>query len=175
MERYTIAGRLSDVLALISLLSVDRRCFRTLNGVNQATRSSPLSADNWFAVAALHPEFFRFNDAGDTVALLIRSYFPEEVDENNEKGRKTLSVSETQKLMDTAISLHDKEILLSQKNNYRWTVFTSLAVAIIAVCGSIFTTVYNGNANAKLGIKVDVLTESMKDLAVKLDTLNNRK
>src|ERR1700748_783214 len=99
MKRYTIDDRLSDVIALISLLAVGKSSFKKISGLSNALRGEPRSAGKWEDIASDHSEFFRFNGKKDNIALLMRSYF--ETDEDGH--RESLSVEETQKLIDTAI------------------------------------------------------------------------
>jgi len=144
MKRYTNEGRLSEVIALISLLAVDEYTFRKISNLDQALRGSPNSVESkkWEDIAKAHPEFFRFNGNKDCIALLIRSYFSE--DEN--KRRKPLEVAETQKLIDTAIALHDKEIAFKQRYSYLFP----LLVALMAMVGTIISvTISNNNTNKK--------------------------
>ncbi|MDB5125963.1 hypothetical protein [Mucilaginibacter sp.] len=164
MKRYTQEGRLADVITLISLLSVDVHAFRTISNLNDALRGKPQSSENWEDIANKHPEFFRFNGKRDCIALLIRSYFAEDL-----KGhRQVLSVIETQKLIDTAISLHDKEILLKQKNGYLYSFIGSLIVAVIAVSGVIFSTVYSNRSNNIVLQKIDSLNTKIQRIEHKM-------
>ena len=156
MKRYTKEGRLSDVIALISLLSVDKYAFRKIEHLQPALRAAPMSitSKKWEDIAGEHPEFFRFNGDKSSVALLIRSYFPED----SEGRREVIKVPETQKLIDTAIALHDKEIARKQRNAYLFSFLGSLIVAVIAVSGTIFSAIYNNKGNNTTNAKIDSLT-----------------
>ena len=169
MDRYTKEGRLSDVIALISLLSVDVYAFRKISSLNDALRGKPQSSKQWEDIADVHTEFFRFNGDRDCIALLIRSYFPEDT-----QGRRaTISVSETQKLIDTAIALHDKEISLRQKNSYLYSFIGSLIVAVIAVGGTIFSTIYSNRGNSAVIEKVDSLNKKIQKIELKIDKIKH--
>ena len=105
-KRYTIENRLSDVVRLITVLSIDKYSFRTIENLEKAIRGLPSSAKTWLEIAEKHPEFFRPNGENTSIALLIRSYLPTKEDDS----REPLTINETQKLIEVAISLHEKEI-----------------------------------------------------------------
>jgi len=163
MNKYTTEGRLADVIALITLLAVDSGTFRTIPHLDKALRGSPRSVKKWDDLAELHPEFFRFNGGKDTIALLIRSYLPEDADGK----RPPLSIEETQKLIDTAIALHDKEILFKQRNTYWFPFVGSLLVAIIAVVGG----TCNNKTNNTTSKKTDTLYINLRNSSLKTDTM----
>jgi len=134
-RRYTIENRLADVIRLITVLAIDKHAFRTIGNLQDAIRGLPSSAKTWLEIAHQHPEFFRPNGGETSIALLIRSYLP--INEDN--TREPLSIEETQKLIDVAISMYEKEIEQSQKHSHLFP----LIVAGIALFGVIFTPIYN--------------------------------
>ena len=138
-RRYTQKGRLDDVIRLISVLSQGKYAFQSEEGISRALRGSPLSANTWEVVARAHPEFFRPQGSGKLFALLIRSYF----DKGDDEIRDDLTVEQTQKLIDVAIALHDKEIQRRQMNSYLFP----LIIAIIALLGTIATPIITALTN----------------------------
>jgi len=142
-------------------LSQDKTTFRTEDGLRMALRGEPLSLKAWQDVVNAHPEFFRPNGKNEHFALVIRSYFPEE----EGKGRSPLTVSETQKLIDVAIALHEKEIERRQMNSHWFPII----VAIIAVVGAIFSPIYTHNVNSDTNQKIDSLNTTLKRVELKLD------
>jgi len=158
---------LSDVIALISLLSVDERTFRSTSRLKDALRGNPISvkSQRWEDVASAHPEFFRFNGDKTSVALLLRSY----LQEDESKQRRVLEVSEAQKLIDTAIALHDKEIQRSQRNSYLLPFIGSLIIALIAAGTTIFNTANINNNSSKIIQKIDSL--NIKIRVLELDSI----
>lgn len=70
---YLKKGRLSDVLALIQVLSFGKEIHRSNKGLEVELRGLPKSAKSWDYLAIEHPEFFRVNSGADTsVSLLAR-------------------------------------------------------------------------------------------------------
>lgn len=159
MKRYTHQHRLSDVIALISVLATDEYTFRSVEKLETALRSKPKSVAEWAAIAEDHPEFFRFNGKRTSIALLIRSYFVE--DEN--KQREPLKVAETQKLIDVAITLHDKELARGQRFGY----WFPLIVAFISLAGLVGTTIYNTQ-------QAKIPKQQYDTLVMKLEQIENK-
>lgn len=157
-RRYTLPHRLSDVIRLISVLSMDASTFRSEKSLNHSLRSEPLSHESkeWKMIIKDHPEFFRSNGKDDHFALIIRSYFPENPQDENGtiRLRNRLTVAETQKLIDVAINLHDKEVARIESKS-RWF---PIIVACIALIGPIYSTVNNNNINNDVSKKIDALT-----------------
>jgi len=160
-RRYTLPYRLSDVIRLISVLSQDKTTFRTEKGLQDSLRGKPLSLETWQGIVHAHPEFFRPNGDDTHYALVIRSYFPEE----DGKGRNSFSVGETQKLIDVAIALHEKEIQQRQMNSHWFPII----VAIIAVGGAIFSPVYTSHVNDTTNNKIDSINAALQRMEVKMN------
>jgi hypothetical protein len=134
---YLQAGRLADVLALIQVLAYDRDTSRTEEGLDDELQRKPAVGGSWMNLAVQHPEFFRVRaEPAKTkrVSLLARYVLPyEQLPEGGEK-RPSLDVSVTNKLMELAIELHDKEA----ERAARWrTVMLPLVVAVIPALASI--------------------------------------
>lgn len=115
-KKYLKHGRLSDVLRLITVLSLNsEHKFRKEKGLLVALNGSPFSGKDWFDVAKDHPEFFRINQSEESLVLLFR------LSNRKEPGTDNyipLTIDQTQKLIDQAILLHDKEIARLQKNSF---------------------------------------------------------
>lgn len=159
-KRYTIENRLSDVIRLITVLSIDKHSFRTIENLEKAIRGLPSSAKTWLEIAEKHPEFFRPNGENTSIALLLRSYLPTKEDDS----REPLTIDETQKLIEVAISLHEKEIERFQRNSH---IFP-LIIAVIALLGVIFTPIYNHFISLNTDKKIDFISKSIKHIERKL-------
>jgi hypothetical protein len=155
-RRYTLPHRLSDVIRLITVLSLDKWAFRQIASIKVALRGDPESLATWKDVADAHPEFFRPNGAEDHIALLIRSYRPE----NEDDQRAPLSIPETQKLIDVAISLHEKEIEGMQRNSH----WVPIIVAIIALLGVLASAYIANVSNDDVKQKIDNLSSQIQKL-----------
>ena len=84
MLQYTKPGRLSDVMALIQVLALDKSAHRSEQGLQQELQGLPRSASSWTQVAKEHPEFFRVAPEGThIVSLIARHVLPR--DENNQR------------------------------------------------------------------------------------------
>lgn len=134
-SKYLKKDRLSDVIRLLSVLATDERfSFRKSDGLDSSLNGKPKSAKEWFEIVNDHPEFFKFNQVKDTTVLIFRSCLPEE----NGK-RAPLSIDQTQKLIDQAISLHDTEIARLQKNSFLVPIVTAVIAALATGIVSYFT------------------------------------
>lgn len=123
---YLTANRLADIIRLIIVLAVDKTNFRTEKGLHDALQDDPKSADSWLALAKEHPEFFRFNKEDTSVILLMRFIMKRDVQEG--ELRPPLTVDQTQKLIDQAIALHDKQLARYQRDSSK-TAITAAYVA----------------------------------------------
>jgi len=124
---YTKPGRLSDVLALIQVLALDQATYRSEPGIiEKELLGSPKSAEEgWMALAQEHPELFRINTESEHgLSLIARHVLPHAKGER----RPPLSADFTQRLIDTAIDLHDRQVNAAE----RWKSFMPLWTAIIA-------------------------------------------
>jgi hypothetical protein len=107
---YLLAGRLSDVLALIQVLALDEHAHRSEDGLTSELQGKPRSASSWPDLARKHPEFFRVKpDAEHGVSLIARHVTPK-----NEDGRRPLPPDYTSQLLQLAVELHDREVRRSQ-------------------------------------------------------------
>src|SRR5690348_974264 len=73
---YLISGRLADILTLIQILAFEPNARRPNDALNKQLSRSPLSADSWFELGRLHPEFFRVLEGdleqGESISLVAR-------------------------------------------------------------------------------------------------------
>ena len=146
-DRYLEPHRLSDVIRLITALSVDEQSFRTTKGLNESLRDPPNSVEEWFEVAKEHPEFFRSNRDKTHIVLLIR-YLQ---NPNSDDKKPPLTVPETQKLVDQAIALHDKQLARYQRNSFKFPFYgtlTAAAVALLVGFANIILVLNSSNNNA---------------------------
>ena len=142
---YLKPGRLADVLALIQVLAYHRGTDRSETGLNQDLQRKPSEGESWMALAKEHPEFFRVrNDPNQKRVALLSRYVLDyrELPDGHEK-RPTLNPSITNKLMELAIELHDKQ--LERKN--RWKnlipIIIPMVVALIAATAAIYAAIIN--------------------------------
>jgi len=163
--RYTLANRLPDVIRLIYVLSQGDYAFRSEDAINKALRGAPLSASKWEDIVRAHPEFFRPTGSGKLFGLLIRTYF---VADDQEK-RESLSVDQTQRQIDIAISLHDKEIQRKQMNSHK----TPLYVAGIALLGVIVSPIITSLISQVNHDKIDSIGQSVQRIEKKLNEPDN--
>ncbi len=170
--RYIIPDRLSDVITLISVLATDSQCFRTEEGLTIALRSNPKTSASWIKLATEHSEFFRLNGDGKFIALLLRSYLPEEPDGEGKYIRPPLTIDETQNLINSAIALHDKEINRLQRKSYRIPIITALIASVTALLISAVTT-YTSRPKPDTALynKIDSTIQLLQQLHSKPDTL----
>lgn len=128
-KSYTQPGRLQDVLALIQVLGLDERSYRSEDGLRSELQGSPISvaSGSWAGVAKEHPEFFRVRPEGEhRVSLVSRHVTPK-----NENKVQHLPPEFIGKLLQTALDLHDRQV----RRDERWIYLVPVGVALIAgVC-----------------------------------------
>ena len=125
ISKYLKPNRLSDVIRLISVLGIDNDySFRKNDGLDKTLNGKPLSGGEWFEIAKEHPEFFKLNTDTNTIILLLRFLKRNLVNEEYEYPR--LSVEETQKLIDQAITLNDKQMA-------RISILIPILISIVAL------------------------------------------
>jgi len=126
---YTKAGRLSDVLALIQVLSLDNFTHRSESGLFQELQRLPSTGGSWMALGTEHPEFFRVAKEGENqLSLVARHVAPRDADEI-----KRLPSDFVHELLRTAIELHDRQMEVAEW----WKKFVPLWAALI---GGVFAT-----------------------------------
>jgi hypothetical protein len=147
IKHYLKSNRLADVIALIQVLSFDDNTHRSINGLASELQGNPKSGSTWAVIAEEHPEFFRFNRDknkneganSNTISLIARHVIT-----RNQSGIREFSPDFAQKLIETAIQLHDKQ----KERADRWKIWLPLLVAIITVLSSAYVQ-YSSNQNQR--------------------------
>lgn len=135
---YLKTNRLSDILALIQVLALDKHGHRSESGLQIELQGVPKSSDTWTNLAKEHPEFFRVDFSKEHKLALVARH----VTEINEQGVRELTPDLIKKLIEIAIELHDRQ----QEKSGWWKVWLPLLVAIITVISSFFVQ-YKNNEN----------------------------
>ena len=128
---YTKKYRLADVLALIQVLAMYEYAHRTQDGIQKEFQGNPRSAKSWIDVAKEHPEFFRVREGkGIEISLIAR---------HAKEGYPELSTEYTAKLMETAIKIHDSQLVSS-----RWWTFWMPVIGVVigAFMGALLTKLF---------------------------------
>ena len=135
-RQYLEIGRLADVLALIQVLALDPHAHRSENGLQEELQGMPRSADNWTAVALMHPEFFRVRKAGEhQVSLIARHVLPK-----NDQGTQELPPEFAGQLITAAVDLHDRQLKRSERWTYLVPIWVALIVGICTIVAGLFKT-----------------------------------
>lgn len=124
--RYSDPNRLADVMALIQVLAQSTLgTIRSEDGLTTTLRGKPTSKDapTWINLAEAHREFFRVYSGN--VALISRHVLAKEGDGK----RPPLTSNETTKLLELAISLHDRET--SRRDRWKPWLISLLAALIL--------------------------------------------
>lgn len=143
--------RLADLIAAIQVLGTYRFASRRIEKWEKRLGRIPVSAENWSTVFNQHPEFFAAQGSVislvwrrsrernyDTFTGLVISR-PEAIElsqkdsEESEQrlSRSPLESTEVAKLVDIAISLHEREIRHTQER--RWWVTAVIALTSVIV------------------------------------------
>lgn len=135
INKYGDPNRLADVMALIQVLALDERTHRSENGLASELQGNPMSASSWNDLAKQHSEFFRVykgEDRQNVISLIARHVSPK-----NEAGVREMSSDFVGKLLEAAISLHDRE--MSRRESWKWVV--PVLIAMITSIISIILTI----------------------------------
>ncbi len=154
--------RLSEVIALIVALSVTEYTFRSNSGLDRSFRTTAKSAKDWIELSKQHPEFFRLGKDEGSVALLIR-YFDKADSENADK-KPPLTIDQTQKLVDQALELHDKQLGRYQRNSFRVPILATIISGVIAI---VIATISLTNNTQSMN-KLDQLNNKIDSLQIQL-------
>ncbi len=144
--------RLADLIAAIQVLGTYRFASRRMQKWEKRLGRTPVSAPDWSTVFSQHPEFF--TTQGDLISLVWRRSRERNYDTYNRQllprerakelsqqesednamrlSRPPLDSSEVSKLIDIAVSLHEREIRHAQER--RWWI-----TAVLALLGFIIT------------------------------------
>ena len=127
---YNNPRRLADVMALIQVLSLGETTKRSENGLNGELQRIPMTATAWTDIAKSHPEFFRVRAEGEgdleacRISMVARAVMPNRLGNNM---RELLPSDLIGKLLDIAITLHDREVARREQ----WKSLVPVAAAII--------------------------------------------
>lgn len=144
-------ARLADLIAALQVMGTYRFASRRLEKWEKRLGRKPVSAENWLNIFSQHPEFFTIQD--NNVSLVWRRSKERNYDtferrllprseamamaENEPESdavrlsRPPLDTAEISKLVDIAVSLHEREI--NHKQERRWWYAAVLAVAGLLV------------------------------------------
>jgi hypothetical protein len=126
---YRDPERLADVMALIQVLAqAAASTIRSESGLTSELQGKPRSkaTPNWIDLAERHREFFRVHKDGDYVRVALISRHVLAKDEHGK--RPPLSPEVTAKLLELAISLHDRQVQRSQRFNYLWAIILTVVL-----------------------------------------------
>ncbi len=149
-------NRLADLIAAIQVLGTYRFASRSLDKWEKRLGRTPVSAPNWETVFKQHPEFFTTQRENISVVwrrsrernydTYSRKLLPREevirlAEDEKKTGEKRLSrpplaPSEVTKLVEIAISLHEREIKHAQERRCWITAVVAVASLIIALAGT---------------------------------------
>jgi hypothetical protein len=123
---YAKPERLTDVMALIQVLALDKYTHRTEKKLREEMQQDvPNSGSSWTEVARQHPEFFRVNPkSGHPVSLVSRHVMEKEP---NSDRRPSLDGRFVESLLASAIDIHDRQVRRSEK----WTILIPVWVALV--------------------------------------------
>lgn len=136
-KRYTVNGRLADVIALIQLLALAPHTRRSEQGITEQLKGKPQSADNWLNIGEQHGEFFRVGSEGiaaPQASLIARVVQEPSPNEAGEYKRAKLSHAELSNLLSLAVQLYDKE---TQKDEFWKRVWIPSVIAAISTAVAI--------------------------------------
>lgn len=130
---YLKAGRLGDVLALTQVLAIDKRTYRSEDGIAKALNTIPGSAKSWTEIALEHGELFRVNQQNvNSIALVVRHAQEAPNGESSPCSNEQLS-----KLLSLAIDIHDRAMSRSQRWQVWVPVVASTSAALVAAMAAI--------------------------------------
>lgn len=131
---YLKEYRLTDVIALIQVLGLDKRGHRGEDGLKEELQGPPKSSISWTNIVLEHPEFFRVDQSKQHGISLIARH----VTEPNANGVRELSHDLIKKLIEIAIELHDRQ----KDRADNWKTWLPVIAVIIAGLLNIFVTIY---------------------------------
>ena len=127
--RYKDPNRLADVMALIQVLAQGPHPIRTEDGLkNQLTEKPTSNAESWIDIAKNHREFFRVRPADDENKENVALIWRHALSKDKTVQSNSLEPESTAKLLEIAVSMHDRELTRSQRFSY----LVPLAVAVLS-------------------------------------------
>jgi hypothetical protein len=145
-------ARLADLIAAIQVMGTYRFSTRRCEKWEKRLGRQPVSAERWLTIFRQHPEFFTIQD-DDFVSLVWRRSKERNYDTYERKllsreeaqtmaatepeneavrlSRPPLDTAEISKLVDIAVSLHEREI--NHKQERRWWYAAVIAVGSVIV------------------------------------------
>lgn len=151
---YLSEGRLADVLSLIQVLAYDKDTSRSEAGLMEEFQRTPCSASSWIELATKHPEFFRVrNKVGSKqrVALLARYVLEyQQAPDGDDEKRPPLPSDIANKLMETAISIHDRQVTRSERWKTIAAILIPMLVAVIAASAAITSAIISASGKTEL-------------------------
>ncbi len=128
---YIIPERLADVMALIQVLALHKYRHRSDKGLSETMQGSPCSASTWKEIAQQHPEFFRVNDQERLgVSLVSRHVLPKDED-----GKRELPTGFISMLLQTAITLHDRQLDRAQHLRAYIPIVVTVTAGVFTIFG----------------------------------------
>ena len=129
-RQYATPERLSDVMALIQVLALDKHAHRSESGLQKELQVLPQSVPTWTEVAKGHPEFFRVQTGGDhPISLVARHVLPRQP----ESGAAYISADFVAGLLKAAIDIHDRQVRRCERWTYLIPIWVALIGAAVAV------------------------------------------
>ena len=134
-REYATPERLSDVMALIQVLALDKYAHRSESGLQQELQIRPRSAKKWTEVAQGHPEFFRVQtDRDHPISLVARHVLPREP----AGGAAHISAEFVAGLLKAAIDIHDRQVRRCERWTYLVPIWVALIGGAVAVIVALF-------------------------------------
>jgi hypothetical protein len=130
---YTKSGRLSDVLALIQVLSLDKYTHRTESGLIEELQGPPSSSQSWTILAMEHPEFFRVAKDGENPLSLIARHV---ITRDDSTGIKVLPSELVYPLLQTAIDMHDRQVSEAERWKYLVPIWPALITGLLLIAST---------------------------------------
>ena len=133
-RQYATPERLSDVMALIQVLALDKDTHRSESGLKDELQVRPRSAPTWTEVAQGHPEFFRVQTGGAyPISLVARHVLPRQPE--SEAGH--ISADFVAALLGAAINIHDRQVRRCERWTYLIPIWVALIGAVAALAASL--------------------------------------
>ena len=130
-DAYLIPNRLEDVIFLIQYLGLRESATLAAETVVETDPRSP-GCDKWWQVAKDHSEFFRVVKTSNTINLNLRYALAES------SKKEPLKLEVVQNLIETALSLHERQAKRVEVKRGFATLLVAIIVAITGIAGLYF-------------------------------------